>query len=82
MHPDLFYVLLIVYSEAINAARDQDIPAVLFALYMAPDAKTLDTKNLDRHTVLHVAAELLPPQVTRLLICKGADGAITDLWGE
>lgn len=75
-------MVLCLCSEAINAARDGDEKAVLFARFVAPDSKTLNTQNLDRQTVLHVAAELLDCRVVRSLIANGADGAITDLWGK
>lgn len=70
------------YSEAINAARERDEAAVMFALFMAPTATTLDTKNLDHQTVLHVAAELLDAQLVRAFMTKGADGAVADVWGN
>lgn len=64
------------------AARAADERAVAFGLYVADSVKTLNTKNADWQTVLHVAAECCSPKLVRLLISRGADGAISDIWGN
>lgn len=49
---------------------------------MAKEVHQLNTKNADQQTVLHVTAEHGSYALNRLIITRGADGAITDLWGN
>ncbi|XP_067943515.1 NF-kappa-B inhibitor alpha-like isoform X2 [Watersipora subatra] len=68
--------------EAINAARYGDDKMVALALFTAKSHKQLNTMNADRQTVLHIAAEKCSPHCCRLLITRGCDGAIADVWGN
>ena len=65
-----------------EAARDGDERVVAFGLYIAKSHKQLNTMNRDRQTVLHIAAEKCTAELCRLLITRGCDGAIADVWGE
>ena len=77
---DSFYIIFI-YSEVLKAVRDKDETVVAFALYIAKSHKQLNTMNTDRQTVLHIAAKTCSAYLCRLLITKGCDGAIADIWG-
>ena len=74
--------ILMFRSEALEAARDGDERVVAFALYTAKSHKQLNTMNIDRQTVLHIAAEKCSAHLCRLLITRGCDGAIADVWGK
>lgn len=70
-----------ICSEALNAARLGDENAVALAVLVAPNHKVLNTMNDDRQTLLHVTAEHCSAKLSRLLITRGADGAIPDVYG-
>lgn len=38
--------------------------------------------DVNRQTVLHIAAEKCSAHLCRLLITRGCDGAIADVWGK
>jgi len=70
--------------EALNAARDGDENVVALAVLLAPHHKQLNTMNHLRQTLLHVASENkeCSAKLVRLIITRGADGAIPDVWGN
>ena len=68
--------------EAMRAAIDKDNNVVAFALYIAQSHFQLNTMNKERQTVLHFAALGCSAKLCRLLITRGSDGAIADIWGD
>jgi hypothetical protein len=71
------------FSEALNAARDGDENVVAIAILIAKHHKILNTMNTSRQTLLHLTAENenCSAKLSRLIITRGADGAIPDVWG-
>ena len=64
------------------AARAGDDNDVAFSLYVTDSVKTINKKNEDWQTALHIAAECCSPQLVRLLISRGVDGSLSDIWGK
>lgn len=69
-------------SEALSAASDMNENVVALALFVAKSHKQLNTVNSDKQTVLHVAVKDCSMELCRLLLTRGADGNIADVWGN
>ncbi|KAF6023026.1 cact [Bugula neritina] len=68
--------------EVLKAAYDRDERAVALAVFVAKNHRQLNTANNNRQTLLHIAAEYCSAQLVRLIITRGADGALPDAWGN
>ena len=66
-----------------NAARDGDENIVALAVLVAPHHKQLNQMNDLRQTLLHITTGTMEcsAKLSRLIITRGADGAIPDVWG-
>ena len=70
------------FSEVLEAARQNDQRAVALAVFVCRNHKQLNTMNANRETLLHMACISCPVALVRLIITRGADGAIADAWGK
>ena len=68
--------------EAMEAAVDGDENTVALAILIADNHRRLNTMNSQRQTLLHITSSNCSPKLSRLLITRGADGAITNVWGK
>ena len=68
--------------EAMKAAIEGDENVVALAVIIAEHHRILNTMDDYRQTLLHYTSANCSPKLTRLIITRGADGAIPDVWGE
>ena len=68
--------------QALSAARDGDENVVALAVLIAQNHKVLNTKNALHQTLLHITSKFGSAKLNRLIITRGADGSIPDVWGD
>ena len=51
-------------------------------VFLAPCYNYLNKQNSNRQTILHIVAEYCSPNLVRLVVTKGGDGTIPDVYGD